>query len=504
MKLEFTPGLQTAFDRAGYLAYLANASSIAARHLLVGMLIEEEGKAATLLAQAHVVWGRLQTHLGLPMELATVESSELPLHPAFQIIMASARDLAIAHGEEGSISTDHVLLAMLIVNSSLREELEGFGLDFEQLRVSIVGTPAPPIVMETPILFREPTEQIDAARILDASANRAREALRVLEDHARFVLADGFLSGELKTLRHDLAEALGLLPTGTLLAARDTLSDVGTALSTDAEWERPSLGSVVAANAKRLQEALRSLEEFGKTLNVEFAQRIEKIRYASYTLERALVLGGASRDRLKDAQLYVLVTDALCRASLVGTVKEAMLGGAQVIQLREKGIDDRAVLKVAHDLRRMTREHGVLFIINDRPDITRLVDADGVHLGQDDMTIHDARRIVGPEILIGVSTHNLEQVRRAVLEGANYLGVGPTFPSATKQFEAFAGLDFVREAFAETSLPAFAIGGISVDNMAQVLAAGARRIAVSHAICAADDPRGVAQKLRASLSPLDE
>ena len=256
---------------------------------------------------------------------------------------------------------------------------------------------------------------------------------------------------------------------------------------------------MVQANAKRLQEALRSLEEYGKIVSGDFAQRIEKIRYQTYTLERALVQGQLSRQRLAEAQLCVLVTDALCRASLVGTVKEAALGGAQIIQLREKGVDDRTFLARARGVREVTRSCNVLFIVNDRPDLARLSDADGVQLGQNDVPIHEARRLLGPDALIGVSTHNLEQVRRAVLEGANYIGIGPTFPSKTKQFADFAGLEFVIAALAETSLPAFAIGGIDVENVAQVVAAGGRRIAVSNAICAAADPRAAAGKLRAAL-----
>src|SRR5205823_6323867 len=192
------------------------------------------------------------------------------------------------------------------------------------------------------------------------------------------------------------------------------------------------------------------------------------------------------------ARLCVLVTDALCRASLVGTVKEAVLGGAQMIQLREKNIDDRTLLQRARDVRAVTRSAGVLFIVNDRPDIARLVEADGVHLGQDDLPVSEARRVLGPDALIGVSTHNLEQVRQAVLDGASYLGVGPTFPSRTKEFPALAGLEFVRQASAETTLPQFALGGVNAGNVGAVIAAGARRVAVSHAISQSEDPRAVA------------
>src|SRR4051794_10471359 len=105
--------------------------------------------------------------------------------------------------------------------------------------------------------------------------------------------------------------------------------------------------------------------------------------------------------------------------------------------MREKDLPDRELLERARQLRQWTRQAGVLFIVNDRPDIARLVEADGVHLGQDDLPVREARRILGPDALVGVSTHNLEQVRQAILDGASYLGVGPTFPSKTKEFREF-------------------------------------------------------------------
>ena len=498
MKFEFSPALQLAFARARQLAASDVASQVEQRHLLRGLLAEDEGKAMMLMIRSGADVPSWQAHLGSPAQIDASEPADLPLHPALESIMIRARDLAVLHADEGTISTDHVLLALLTEDEILRQELESFGFDHERLQASIVGTSSP-LAMEEPLLLDEPTQEIDTGRILDASANRGREALRVLEDHARFALNDAFLCRRWKQLRHDLAQALYLLPGSLLLEARDTLHDVGTAISTEQEWQRASLHAVVQSNVKRLQEALRSLEEYGKIVAVEFAQQIEKIRYQSYTLERAVVQGGRSRERLADAQLCVLVTDALCRASLVGTVKEAALGGAQIIQLREKDLDDCTLLARAREVRDVTRSAGVLFIVNDRPDIARLADADGVHLGQDDLPIRAARRILGSDALIGVSTHNLEQVRRAILDGANYLGVGPTFLSQTKEFDASAGLGFVQQALAETSLAAFAIGGIDLHNVAQVRAAGARRIAVSHAICRAGDPRAVAGKLRQAL-----
>ena len=348
-----------------------------------------------------------------------------------------------------------------------------------------------------PLDLGEPADVAGAARIVDASANRVREALRVLEDHCRFVLGDALLSATCKEIRHGLAAALAELPAGLLLAARDTEHDVGTAISTESERSRDSLAAIVAANAKRLEEGLRSLEEYGKLLSGDFGVRIERLRYASYTLEKSLVLGGDARKRLATARLYALVTESACRASLVGTVRELAEGGVDIVQLREKEAGDREILAKAREIRAITRRFGIVFIMNDRPDLARLAEADGVHLGQEDVTVADARRLLGPDSLIGVSTHSLDQLRTAVRDGASYVGVGPTFASSTKTFAEFPGIDYVHNAAQATSLPAFAIGGITLDNVGEVLDAGATHcIAVSAALGGADDPRRAAQMFR--------
>ena len=197
MKLEFSPALQLAFDRARQIAAHEQATLVDARHLLRGLLAEEEGKAAMCLIAAGADWPALQTHLGLQGPLDAATPGDLPLHPGLTTVMALARDLAVIHGDEGTISTDHVLLALLTVHESLRSELHTFGFDHARLQAAIVGTSSP-LVMDEPLFLGEPTEEINAARILDASANRAREAMRVLEDYVRFTLADPFLSVHLR------------------------------------------------------------------------------------------------------------------------------------------------------------------------------------------------------------------------------------------------------------------------------------------------------------------
>jgi thiamine-phosphate pyrophosphorylase len=342
-------------------------------------------------------------------------------------------------------------------------------------------------------------------RILDAAANRAREGLRVVEDYARFVLNDPFLTDQLKQLRHELTAATQLLPEASLLAQRDTLHDVGTSLSTFSEGQRQDTAAVLAANWKRLQEALRSLEEFSKPLPESPAKLFEALRYRCYTLERAMTVNLSSKGRLQEARLYLLLDCRADEADFRSLAVKLIAAPLDVIQLRDKRADDRTLLARGILLRQMLRvqahQHAraPLLIINDRPDLAILCDADGVHVGQEELPVTAVRQIVGPDRLVGVSTHSLAQAQQAVLEGADYIGVGPTFPSSTKTFAAFPGLDLLREVASNITLPSFAIGGIQAENLASVLATGITRIAVGSAILSANDPVSACQKLNHAL-----
>jgi thiamine-phosphate pyrophosphorylase len=460
--------------------------------LLLALLEEEEGRVATVLRDAGLGPAEARARLGDP-------SARVALADAAPGLLREARRLARELTADAIVSTEHLLLSLLDADEGLAQFLVELGLDRAALEAALRHTHTAPLPLVEPLDLAATTEMIDIARILDASANRAREALRVVEDYCRFVLDDAFLTRQLKELRHDLTSILGSFTTETGLAARETLRDVGTDIRTAAEQSRSSLTQVVQANVKRLQEALRSLEEFGKLHGPEVGRALETLRYRSYTLERAIVLGAGARQRLADARLYVLLTGSTLAASLDWTIQEAADGGAEMIQLREKGLSDRELLERTRAVRRWTGRAGVLFILNDRPDIARLVEADGVHLGQDDLPVKEARRILGPDALIGVSTHTPEQLRQAVLDGASYVGVGPVFPSRTKEFGDLAGLEFVRAAAAETSLPAFAIGGITAANVVEVVAAGLRRVAVGAAVAQAAHPRQAAMTLRRAL-----
>jgi thiamine-phosphate pyrophosphorylase len=541
---QMSPGVERAVAGARGWADRLGSEPLRLGHLVLGLLDEEEGRPAVLL-------DRVGAAAALVRERLTVNPG--PAAPPLSALYDAAHAWSVAHRDNPEFLTDAFLLAVLSADHEFGAACAELGFAVEVLeralgvragndltppsRASGDGlratssesrdAPESPI-SNSPLSFGDGNRGVGssstagiggargspeasefvlpdtsgetaAARILDANFNRAREAARVLEDYCRFALDDRFLTEQVKTLRHGLAAAGRKLPPRALLAARDTIGDVGTTVTTAGEYDRHSPAHVALVNAKRLQESLRSLEEFGKVFGPDLGRDLEALRYRAYTVERAIARTAAGRDRLAAARLYVLVTRGQCPAAVDWTIREAARGGADVVQLREKTLPDRELIECARNVRRWTREVGVLFVVNDRPDVARLCDADGVHLGQDDMSPQDARRVAGPDVLVGISTHTVDQLRAAVLAGADYVGIGPTFPSKTKAFDHFPGLEFVRAASAETALPAFALGGIGLANVAQVVAAGATRIAVGAAVCAADDPEQAARLLKAVL-----
>lgn len=337
-------------------------------------------------------------------------------------------------------------------------------------------------------------------RILDVNFNRAVEGLRVVEEYLRFDAEDPYRTELYKQLRHDLVAALTSIPESQRYSARDTESDIGTGISVSAEYVRHSTLDVAIASQSRIEQALRCLEEYSKPIDPSVAQTVEQLRYRAYTLGRTLATVHRGGQLLADARLYVLVDGRASESEFSNLVNDLITAGASVIQLRDKRLGDRVLTERARALRQLTRGTPCLFMVNDRPDIARLADADGVHVGQDELTVKDARTILGPDKLIGVSTHTIDQARQAVLDGANYIGCGPTFPSGTKAFDEFPGTGFLREVAGEIVLPAFAIGGINERNLDEVLATGIRRVAIAGAICDSSEPAKVCRRLAERLA----
>ncbi|MEM8680382.1 MAG: thiamine phosphate synthase [Planctomycetota bacterium] len=335
-------------------------------------------------------------------------------------------------------------------------------------------------------------------RILDANGNRAIEAVRVIEESLRFSRNDALLSRECKALRHHLCRHVEVLRVRHgVEVMRDTSADVGVDIQGPNETHRASLTDLVMANFSRLKEALRCLEEYTKLVDVELAGFFEGLRYEAYELERAMRVTMIAEDRLANVQIYALVDADETFESRVRELAKRV----DAIQLLYKRLDDATLLLRARQLVEICRGK-CLSIINDRCDIGLLAGADGVHVGQEDLPVADARRLCGPQMIVGASTHSIEQARQAVLAGATYIGVGPVFPSGTKTFEEFPGLDLVSAVAGEINRPAFAIGGINGDNIQQVVQAGLNRVAVSGAL--AEDAATTLEAMRAALGPRPE
>ena len=337
------------------------------------------------------------------------------------------------------------------------------------------------------------------ARVLDANANRAREALRVLEDAARFALDDADLSARFKAIRHGLQGSLALLPPGWLESNRDAAGDVGTAIQGAHEGARETHRDVVAAAGKRLGEALRSIEECMKTVVPAVAPAVEGLRYASYDAERDLLLRMGSSAR-RQWRVCVLLTESLCALPWQETLRAALDGGADCIQVREKEMPARALADRVRAVIELARPAGAAVVVNDRADIALACGADGVHVGQDDLGIADVRRLAGTALLVGISTHSPEEARAAADAGADVCGVGAMFATGIKPGIVPGGPAYLRTYLAEFArIPHLAIGGITPANVGQLVAAGCQGVAVSSVVCGAHDPAAVVRSLRAAL-----
>jgi thiamine-phosphate pyrophosphorylase len=281
-----------------------------------------------------------------------------------------------------------------------------------------------------------------------------------------------------------------------LRASRDTPGDPGTELTHPREEERASIQQLLQANLCRVEEALRVLEEYGKLYNPDMGAAFKQMRYRVYTLESNL-LAYRRHQLLTRSHLYLVTSSS---EQLFSTVEAALQGGLTLVQYREKTEDDSVKLSHAQKLRQICHHYGALFIMNDRVDLALAVDADGVHLGQQDVPIALARQLLGQQRLIGRSTTNPDEMHRAIAEGADYIGVGPVYDTPTKPGKVAAGFDYVQYAAKNATIPWFAIGGIDPSNINDVLAAGAERVAIVRAIMQAEQPTLVTQYFLSQLT----
>ncbi len=350
-------------------------------------------------------------------------------------------------------------------------------------------------------------ERRAAFRIADANWNRVMEGLRTLEDIARFLdLAQP--QARYKGIRHAMQEAFQQWDRSELLAARDADEDVGRTEKVPSELLRAGgLEEIAASAAGRCEQGLRVLEETAKFLYPSSAARIEALRYQMYDLNAEVQLA-LKRDLefLNRAQLYVLVDCRLPLDLFLKRIVSISESGVDLIQVRDKTAEPNVLIEYTNAAVDALDRNRTRVIVNDRIDVANCSKAWGAHVGQEDIPAQAARRLLRGDQVLGLSTHDLDQIQKAIEERVDYIGCGPTFPSQTKAFSQFAGLDFLSQVaglfdkHGLCRLPAFAIGGITPENLQQVLVTGFNRIAVSSCVWNATDPAAVTGILKEKLT----
>ncbi len=336
-------------------------------------------------------------------------------------------------------------------------------------------------------------------RIVDASLNRVGEGLRFLEDIARLMLDDTELTQKLKNLRHELIAGE---PTfhQQLLRWRDAEGDVGKDVEVPGETKGREISSLLVANSRRVQEALRTLEELAKVPSMSPVldrEKFKQARFNLYGIERELMSRLMRQDKLKKLSgLYVIIDmQVLAGRRPLKMAEQAIRGGATTIQLRDKLLSKDKLLLTAQELKNLCAAHSVLFIVNDYLDVALAVDADGLHVGQEDLPAKVARELLPLDKLLGVSATTVEQAALAQAEGADYVAVGAIYPTPTKGAAKAVGLEILRQVRQAVSVPVVAIGGINQDNAADVIAAGADSVAVISAVLSAVSPEAAARQI---------
>jgi thiamine-phosphate pyrophosphorylase len=309
-------------------------------------------------------------------------------------------------------------------------------------------------------------------RILDANLDRAREGLRVIEDWCRFGLNDPKLSEQCKSMR----QTLGQWHRSEFRSARDTTGDIGTGITHPLEKVRSDIPQVLQANLCRIEESLRVLEEYGKIYSPEMGADMKQLRYKTYSLDSLIMRSSPRHLKLQQAQLYLVTSPS---DTLIETVEAALQGGLKLVQYRDKNVDDDVRYANALKLCELCHRYDALFIVNDRIDLAIAVDADGVHLGQHDLPYAFARKMLGPDKIIGRSTTNPEEFLTAMADASGY--------------------EYVRYAAAHCTIPWFAIGGIDMDNVKAAIEAGAQRVSVVRAIMNSTQPKLTTQYFLSQL-----
>ncbi len=335
-------------------------------------------------------------------------------------------------------------------------------------------------------------------RIIDANLNRAGEGLHLLEELARLMLNDAELTRQLKTMRHEIVRG-DLAFNKALVQSRDSAGDVGADMEVPGEGGR-ELPVIVIANSRRVQEALRILEELAKVPGTTLKlapNKFKRARFELYTIEQKLLSRLLRRDKARRLTgLYAIIdSQKLGGRSHLEVAGQMIRGGVSAIQLRHKLDNKDELLAIAQKLRELCAENNVLFIVNDHLDIALAAGADGLHLGQKDLPVRVARRLLPIDMMVGVSVTRVKQAKEAEAGGADYVAVGSMYPTSSKETAVVVGPARLRKVREAVGLPLVAIGGINQDNAAEVAAAGADAVAVIGAIMQAESIEKASRKI---------
>ncbi len=339
-------------------------------------------------------------------------------------------------------------------------------------------------------------EDIRIAQIIDANLDRAREGLRVLEDWARFALGRKDLVKSFKNFR----QILGKHHLKVYKESRNFINDNCAGLSHPEQDKRTYASSIISSNAARVQEALRVIEEFSRNHNQNLSNISSEIRYEIYNLEIELLEAQSNyslQKILNENDLYFITLD---NENLFEKIKNILEGGVKIIQLRFKKGKDSDNLEFAIKVRELCDAFGALFLINDRVDIALACKADGVHLGQDDMDIKSARNILGFSKIIGISASNKLDIKKAIQEGCDYLGIGPVFATSTKKGKVPLGINTLKTLTKDISIPWFAIGGIKQENISLLKENNIRKVAIISDLINSKNPKEKAIMIINSLT----
>ena len=339
-------------------------------------------------------------------------------------------------------------------------------------------------------------EDLRIYQIIDANLDRAREGLRVLEDWARFALGNEEFVIKIKNYR----QILGKNHLQIYKTSRNYTEDQCKGISHIEQINRNRPEETISSNSARVQEALRVIEEFSRSSNHKLSKIASDIRYEIYTLEIELL----NLNTRKNAELVInennlySITDE--RENLIEIIENILLGGVKIIQHRFKFGKDKDHLKKAIKIKQLCKKYNSLFIINDRIDIALASNADGIHLGQDDMDIKTARKLLGNSKIIGITANNKTDIDNAIKNGCDYIGVGPVFKTFTKKNKKPLGVDKVRSLTKNLSVPWFAIGGINKVNIPLLKKNGIRKVAVVSGLLNSKDPKEEAIMILKELS----